>query len=63
MSPCYNKYFAQWEKGERFSSKNGHWETVRNLSAETLACMDHYTFLGNSPPTPPLSQHFALSEK
>ena len=34
--------FAQWEKGERFSSKNGHWETVRNLSAETLACMDHY---------------------
>ena len=24
---------------------------------------DHYTFLGNCPPTPPLSQHFALSEK
>ena len=23
--------------------------------------LDHYTFLGNSPPTPPLSQHFALS--
>ena len=23
----------------------------------------HYTFLGNCPPTPPLSQHFALSEK
>ena len=24
---------------------------------------DHYTFLGNCPPTPPLSQHFALTEK
>ena len=24
---------------------------------------DHYTFLENCPPTPPLSQHFALSEK
>ena len=24
---------------------------------------DHYTFLGNCPPTPPLSQHFALIEK
>ena len=23
---------------------------------------DHYTFLGNCPPTPPLTQHFALSE-
>ena len=23
----------------------------------------HYTFLGNCPPTPPLGQHFALSEK
>ena len=25
--------------------------------------MAHYTFLGNCPPTPPLSQHFAPSEK
>ena len=25
--------------------------------------LDHFTFLGNYPPTPPLSQHFALSEK
>ena len=25
--------------------------------------MDHFTFLGNCPPTPTLSQHFALSEK
>ena len=25
--------------------------------------LDQYRFLGNCPPTPPLSQHFALSEK
>ena len=25
--------------------------------------MDHSTLLGNCPPTPPLSQHFALGEK
>ena len=24
---------------------------------------DHYTFLGNCLPTPPLTQHFALREK
>ena len=24
---------------------------------------DHYTFLGNCPPTPPLSQNFALREE
>ena len=24
---------------------------------------DHYTFLGNCQPTPPLSQYFTLSEK
>ena len=24
---------------------------------------DHYTFLGNCPPTPPLGQHFLPSEK
>ena len=24
---------------------------------------DYYTFLGNCPPTPPLNQHFALSEE
>ena len=28
-----------------------------------LKFWDHKTFLGNCPPTPPLSQHFALSEK
>ena len=25
--------------------------------------LDHYKFLGNYAPTPPLSQHFVLSEK
>ena len=25
--------------------------------------LDHYTFLGNCPPTPSLNQHFAQSEK
>ena len=29
-----------------------HWQTIR----------DPFTFLGNCPPTPPLSQHFALSK-
>ena len=28
-----------------------------------LKFLDYYTFLGNCPPTPPLSQHFTLSEK
>ena len=28
-----------------------------------LEKVDHYTFLGNCPPSPPLHQHFALSEK
>ena len=27
-----------------------------------LVVADHFTFLGNCPPTPPLSQHFALSK-
>ena len=31
-----------------------------NAQVENL---DHYSFPGNCPPTPPLSQHFALSEK
>ena len=29
----------------------------------TLSRGDFYKFLGNCPPTPPLNQHFALSEK
>ena len=28
-----------------------------------LMFLDQFRFLGNYPPTPPLSQHFALSEK
>ena len=33
-----------------------HWKYLAIFS-------DHFTFLGNCPPTPPLSQRFALSEK
>ena len=33
----------------------GHFLVLRNN-------WGHYTFQGNCPPTPPLSQHFALSE-
>ena len=33
------------------------------ISAALRVQTDHYTFLGNCPPTPPLSQHFVLSEK
>ena len=35
----------------------------RKLGRGRAAAFDHYTFLGNSPLTPPRSQHFALSEK
>ena len=35
--------------------------TVVSLLAQSD--WDHNTFLGNCPPTPPLSQHFVLSEK
>ena len=28
-----------------------------------VGMFDHYTYLGNFPPTPPLSQHFAPSDK
>ena len=31
--------------------------------SEKLLVNDQFRFLGNCPPTPPLSQHFALSEK
>ena len=32
------------------------------LKGTPIKLADHYTFLGNCPPTPPLSQHFPLSE-
>ena len=34
-----------------------------NLLEERYDFLDHCTFLGNCPPTPPLSQHFAVREK
>ena len=33
------------------------------IKLRTQSLVDYYTFLGNYPPTPPLSQHFALREK
>ena len=33
------------------------------VGTQPFSEMDHYTFLGNCPPTHPLSQHFASSEK
>ena len=35
----------------------------RHTTLLALGGPEHYTFLGNCPPTPPLRQHFALSEK
>ena len=35
----------------------------RKLGKGRAASFDHYTFLGNCQPTPPLRQHFALSKK
>ena len=32
-------------------------------SHDAMRASDHNAFLGNCPPTPPLSQHFALREK
>ena len=34
-----------------------------NLREERYDFLDYYGLLGNCPPTPPLSQHFALNEK
>ena len=53
----------------------GLWDTPYNarsnsvLLIESADCilykqlLDQFRFLGNCPPTPPLSQHFALGEK
>ena len=37
--------------------------TDKESGIKYLESGDHYTFLGTCPPTPPISQHFALSEK
>ena len=36
---------------------------LRGLQQGWVSPPGHYTFLANCPPTPPLSQHFPLSEK
>ena len=33
------------------------------LNRLEIESLDHYKFVANCPPTPPLSQHFAPSEK
>ena len=35
----------------------------RDLWGPGIKITDQFRFLGNCPPTPPLSQHFALNEK
>ena len=60
---CYS--FAHWE---RLFRNNKHVSYSFNYRQEKVPSvmlnnMDHYMFLGNWPPTPPPSQHFALSEK
>ena len=43
---------------------SGRWPMMKSSKKLNKATMlDHYTFLEICPPTPPLSQHFALSEK
>ena len=37
--------------------------TDKESGIKYLESRDHYTFLGTCPPTHPISQHFALSEK
>ena len=45
--------------GDKDNDKQDH-----DCDFELLEIADHYTFLGyKCPPTPPLSCHFALSEK
>ena len=36
---------------------------IESFCTDGVSVLSHYTFLGNCPPTPPLSQHFALNNK
>ena len=38
-------------------------EQTRPVVQDIVDFLDHFMFLGNCPPTPPLSHYFALSEK
>ena len=49
-SPTTQVPLAHLEKGQKKEKEKKH-SGVRNV--------DHYTSLGNFPPTPPLSKHFA----
>lgn len=47
------------EKGD----KDTQWSAVKLNIHHHANFTDQLPFLGNCPPTPPLSQHFALNEK
>ena len=53
----------QFDLSDRERSNDVWVINTAELFGLTEVKVDHYTFLGNCPPTPPLSQHFALSEK
>ena len=70
---CVAGAWKEWAK-ERTGAREGDTRGVSTsrapvfprahyFQAPAMHAMDHYTFLENCPPTPPLSQHFALSEK
>ena len=50
---CWTACFPLWLPDLRF----------RREYSVSIKCLDQFRFLGNLPPTLPLSQHFALSEK
>ena len=56
---CYTAVFCFVTNG--FFLVGGLRDDTKN-AVQTKGHEDHYTFLGNCPPTHPLSQHFALSE-
>ena len=54
-SICEGKFYARMHV-----KITRHWKsTLTQVRAET----DQVRFLGNCPPTPPLTQHYALTEK
>ena len=53
-----HKVCSEWI-GSLFINFHG----TSNIVAKIVDLLDHFTFLGNCSPTPPLSQHFACSRK
>ena len=54
--------FQNYWPGKKISSSRTTYCT-RLFSSPAQCTQNHYTFLGNCPPTPPLSSHFAISDK